>query len=325
MQTPIPVIQQGLGPIGRTLLMAAARDPRLQVVGAVEIDKLAVGRDLAELVEGAPPNITVRPSLGQARADAGLGEAVVLHATGSYLEMVTPQLEEALQLGLHVVSTCEELSYPYVRHVELSARLNDAARHAGRTLVGTGINPGFLMDALPATLTGASHDIRSISVERVQNPTRRREPFQRKVGLGLARGEYDERAAGGGFGHVGLEESARLLAAALGWEIGAWDESLGPALPDADELDANQPVLGTIQRIEGETVDGRSLSLHFEANAGVEAEHDAITVDGTPPLKLRFEGGVFGDDATAASVLRCARVIPSAPRGLVTVLDLPLR
>ena len=325
MQTPIPVIQQGLGPIGRTLLLAAARDPRLQIVGAVEIDKLAIGRDLAEVVDGGPDGITVRPSLGQARADAGLDEAVVLHATGSYLESVAPQLEEALQLGLHVVSTCEELSYPYVRHPELSARLNDAAQHAGRTLVGTGINPGFLMDALPATLTAASHDIRSISVERVQNPARRREPFQRKVGLGLTHGEYDERAAGGGFGHVGLEESARLLAAGLGWEIAGWDESLAPALLDADEPDPKQPVLGTIQRIEGGTTDGHRLSLRFEASAGVEAEYDAISVDGTPPLKLRFEGGVFGDDATAASVLRCARVIPSAPRGLVTVLDLPLR
>ena len=82
---------------------------------------------------------------------------------------------------------------------------------------------------------------------------------------------------------------------------------------------------GTLETLRGATTDGRVVRLHFEANAAVDEEYDEIVVDGTPPLKLRFDGGVFGDDATAAAVLRAARVIPNTRRGLVTVLDLPLR
>ena len=320
MQRPLPVIVQGLGAIGHTILAAVAGDAAFAIVGAVEIDKRLFGRALAEVVPGAPADVYIRPSLGQARADAGLDEAVVLHATGSYLADVAAQFADALRLGLHVVSTCEELSYPFVRHPETARQLDEAARAAGRTLVGTGINPGFLMDALPLTLTAASHSIRSVRVTRVQNPALRREQFQRKVGMGLERATYDRLAALGTFGHVGFEESGRLLAAGLGWEVDAWEADLAAVQPDPAG-----PVLGTRQTLRGVTADGRRVDLRFEAQSGVTEAYDEIVIEGVPPLRMRFEGGVAGDDATAASVLRCARVIPAAPRGLVTVLDLPLR
>ena len=121
-------------------------------------------------------------------------------------------------------------------------------------------------------------------------------------------------------GHVGLEESGRLLAAGLGWEIDAWESDLVAVQPDPAG-----PVLGTRQTLRAVTADGRRVDLRFEAQAGVTEPYDEIVIEGVPPLRMRFEGGVAGDDATVASVLRCARVIPAAPRGLVTVLDLPLR
>ncbi len=317
---PIPVIVQGLGPIGLKILQAAQADPGFTVVGAVDIAEPIVGRAASDLVDDGPANLTVRSSLADARSAAGEDDVVVLQATGSYLQGVAPQLEDALQLGLHVVSTCEELSYPFVRHPDLSRKLDDLARSAQRTIVGTGINPGFVMDQLVIALTGASHDIRSVSVKRVQNPRPRRVPFQRKVGLDMPRAEYDALAQSGKFGHVGLEESGRLLAAGLGWRIDNWKDTLSAVQPDPDG-----PVLGTLQVLEGATSDGRSVRLHFEAQGGVQESYDEIVIEGTPPLRLRFIGGVFGDDATAAAVLRAARVIPSAARGLLTVLDLPLR
>ncbi|MCZ6544415.1 MAG: dihydrodipicolinate reductase [Chloroflexi bacterium] len=320
MASTIPVIVQGLGPIGQRILLAAQNDARLTVVGAVDIDKRLIGRDLADLIEGAAPGVAVRPSLGQARAEAGLSEATVLQATTSYLDAAARQIEEALRLGLHVVSTCEELSYPFVRHPQLSASIDELARNADRTVVGTGINPGFLMDQLPVALSAASHDIQSVVIMRVQNPQHRRVPFQEKVGMNITRDEYETRIDSGQFGHVGLEESGWLIAAGLGWEIVDWEHSLEPVQPDQNGL-----VLGTLERLRGTTPDGKALTLHFEAQSGVDPPYDSIDIDGTPPLHLRFEGGVLGDEATAASILRCARVIPSAPRGLVTVLDLPLR
>ena len=316
----IPVIVQGLGPIGLRITRTVQADSAFDLVGAVDIDPTFIGQEIASLVEGSPARFVVQRTLDDALAASGVSDIVVLHATGSALEMVAPQLEAALTSGCHVVSTCEELSYPFARHPELSAKLDASARAADRTLVATGVNPGFLMDQLVVTLTAASHDIRSVEVHRIQDPRPRRGPFQRKVGVGLSRAEYDRLAATGQFGHVGLEESGRLVAAGLGWSIHNWRTRLEPVQPDP-----NGPVLGTLQVLDGSTAAGHTIHLHFEAQSEVEESIDEIVVEGTPPLRLRFSGGVFGDEATVAAVLRTARVIPSAPRGLITVLDLPLR
>ena len=319
MSAPLPVIVQGLGPIGLRVLEAALNDPFLEVVGAVEIDPSKVGRPLSEFVEGAP-EIVIRQSVAAARVDSRSDSGILIHCTGSYLDRVSSQIEEALRQELHVVSTCEELSFAHARHPEIAAGLDVLARRADRTVVGTGVNPGFLMDALPASLSSISHSIKSVSVRRVQDPSRRRVPFQEKVGMGISKAMWDEKNAAGGFGHVGLEESARLLAYALGWKLVDWRHDMVPCEVPGQEL-----VAGTLETLEGTTFDGHAVRLHFEANASVEEEYDEIVVDGTPPLTLRFEGGVFGDDATAASVLRACRVIPHTRRGLMTVLDLPLR
>ena len=319
MNTPLPVIVQGLGPIGVRIAEAALGAPALEVAGAVEINPEMVGRPLSEFVEGAP-SVTIRDSVAAARADARGDDAILVHCTGSYLDRVVGQIEEALRAGLHVVSTCEELTYPYERHPEIAAAIDEQARAAERTVVATGVNPGFLMDALPASLASISHGITSVSVRRVQDPSRRRVPFQQKVGMGLSVEEWEARRDAGGFGHVGLVESARLLADSLRWALTDWQHDMSPC-----RTDGQSAVAGTLETLSGTTSDGRVVSLHFEANASVDEEYDEIVVDGTPPLTLRFDGGVFGDDATAAAVLRAARVIPNTRRGLVTVLDLPLR
>ena len=320
MAAPLPVIIQGLGPIGLRLAAAAAADPFLELVGAVEIRPQMVDQPLSSFAAGVHPDLVIRQSVAQARVDALAEGGILLHCTGSYLEQVSPQIEEALRQDLHVVSTCEELAFAQHRHPEIAAGLDLLARRAGRTVVGTGVNPGFLMDALPASLSSISHSIRRVRVERVQNPRRRRGPFQQKVGLDFSREQWEARRAAGGFGHVGLEESARLLAYALGWKLVDWRHEMSAIQPDPA-----RPVQGTLETLRCSTYAGEAVELHFEANGAAAQEYDQIEVDGRPPLKLRFEGGVFGDDATIASVLRAARVIPHTRRGLATVLDLPLR
>lgn len=319
MASPLPVIIQGLGPIGRTIARAALAQPALELVGAVDIADDLVDRPLAGIVEGAPNGITIRRTLAQARLDAQAQGGILLHATSSYLRDASSQFEEALRQGLHVVSTCEELAFAQMRHPDIAAGLDVLARRGNLTIIGTGVNPGFLMDALPASLQSISHDIRSISVTRKQDPSRRRIPFQQKVGMGLTRAEWEAKRDAGGFGHVGLEESARLLAYSLGWKLVDINHQMQPA----GETDGS--VGGTLETLTGTTADERAVHLHFEANANLQDEYDQIQIDGTPPLDLKFSGGVFGDEATAAAVLRAAKVIPNTRRGIATVLDLPLR
>ena len=227
MSAPLPVIIQGLGPIGLRVAEAALNDSFLEVVGAVEINPEMVGKPLSDFVDGAP-EITIRQSIAAARVDSRSDGGILIHCTGSYLEQVSPQIEEALRQDLHVVSTCEELAFAQARHPEIAAGIDVLARRAERTVVGTGVNPGFLMDALPASLSSISHSIKSVSVKRVQDPSRRRVPFQEKVGMGISKAQWEAKRDAGGFGHVGLVESARLLAYPLGWKIVDWRHDMVP-------------------------------------------------------------------------------------------------
>jgi 4-hydroxy-tetrahydrodipicolinate reductase len=311
--TPQRVVVQGLGVIGRRIAEAALHEPALELAAAV--DPALAGRSLAELVPAAPA-LDVRATL----AEVASGSFAVLHATGSHLREVAPQLRAAIALGLHVVSTCEELAHPFCRHPELARELDALAAAAAVTVVGTGVNPGFVMDRLVATVASASWDVRAVRVERRVDPGARRRQFQEKVAFGLGRAEAERRLASGRFGHVGLRESGELCARALGWSIRAWEESIELVQPDSAA-----PVAGISQRLFGDTKDGRRLELEFAAHAGVDESCDRISVDGRPPVALRIDGGVAGEDATAAAVVSAARVLGNAPRGLVTVLDLPLR
>jgi len=307
-----PVLVQGLGAIGRAIAEAARDSVDFDLAGVVDVDPVLAGR---RVIDGVPQ---VFPTLSAAHLHAPEAD-LVLHATSSWLEEVTDQLVEAVGLGLSVVSTCEELVWPYATHPEQAQTIHRKALAAGRAVLGTGVNPGFLMDRLVVFLRSASRDVRRVEVERYIAPGPRRLAFRDKVGIGMPRADYQARVASDHFGHVGLRQSAELIAAGLGWGPLQWHTSQQPVLAKDGET-----LLGVAQQIDGASAE-HGLSLRFVVHEGIRESVDRIVVEGTPSLALKFEGGVAGEQATVAAVLEGARVLPSAPRGLVTVLDLPLR
>jgi len=177
---PIRVVHYGLGPIGIGIARLVAERPALQAVGAIDVNPELAGRRLGDAarISNAPSDPMVGADAGSVLA-ASRG-AVVIHCTGSSLERVLPQLLSAIEAGCHVVSTCEELSFPWTSQPELARRLDQAARAAGVAVLGTGVNPGFAMDYLPLVLSGVVRRIDSVTVHRVQDAGLRRLPLQRK-------------------------------------------------------------------------------------------------------------------------------------------------
>jgi len=148
----IKIVQFGVGPIGAEVVRYALRKEGIKIVGAIDTDKNKVGKDLGELTVGRNLGVRITDD-----ADAVLSRTkpdVVLHSTGSYLEDVKPQLLKIINSGADLVSTCEELAYPFLRHPQLSRELDTRARKKGVTVLGTGVNPGFVMDTLLVTATG---------------------------------------------------------------------------------------------------------------------------------------------------------------------------
>lgn len=326
----IRVLQYGLGPIGIALARLAASRPGIELVGAVDIAPDMQGKDLAAII-GLPSPLGVAVT---ADADAALGRArpdVVLHATGSQLPAVKQQLLGILRAGAGVVSTCEELSYPFYRYPDLAAELGQAAEKAGVALLGTGVNPGFVMDKLPATLLGACQKVERIEVVRIVDAAGRRGPLQRKVGAGMSVPEFQALADAGKIGHVGLPESAHMLADVL--RLPATREIGNELKPKVAEQEIRTQfvhvlpgqVAGVDQTCTVSVGGHERIRLHLEMYMGAPQPLDRVLVEGIPRLEMVITTGVHGDLATAAVAVNCVALMGGLKPGLRTMLDVPLR
>src|SRR3989441_7855874 len=163
----------------------------VEIIGAIDHDPAKVGRDLGEVVGASDAPWGVKVSADAAEV---LGQAadVVMHTTSSSLPKVMDQLLACLEAESCVVSTCEELSYPYRTHPELAAKLDAAAKEWGVALVGTGVNPGFVMDKLVVTLAAVAQRIEHAKALRVGDASKRRLPVEEKIGAGVTGGEFCE-------------------------------------------------------------------------------------------------------------------------------------
>jgi 4-hydroxy-tetrahydrodipicolinate reductase len=319
----IGVVHYGLGPIGLAVAALVAERSWLRSVAAVDVRPELIGRRLDELFgRPSPGSPAVAPAY---RGDEGA--RVALHCTGSSLERVAPQVLELLEAGLHVVSTTEQLSNPWEAHPALAAELDAAARRAGVTLLGTGVNPGFAMDYLVMVLSAVAQRVDRVAVHRVQDAGTRRLPLQRKVGAGMEADAFRAAVAAGRLGHVGLAESAHLLARAFGWRLTALREHVEPILatepaPMADGTVRPGQVLGIHQEASGDTEAGTVISLTLDMAVGIGPSLDRVQLTGTPDLELVVPGGVHGDLATAAIVVNAIPRVLAAPPGLATMADL---
>ena len=324
------IVQYGLGPIGQaTAETAISKAGAMTLVGAIDIDPNKVGRDVADVVGDGVPNTGVRVSDD---AEAVLAETrpdVVLHTTTSFLDGVQSQLIECAEAGAHVVSSTEELSFPYERAPDASERLDRVAREEGVVIVGTGVNPGYAMDTLPLMATGACTEVQAVHVERVVDASERREPLQRKVGAGLSRSAFAEKKATGTFGHIGLRESLQMVADGLGWPLEETEETLQPVMADEAQetphLSVEEgAVAGIHHAIAGHVNGEERLSLDLKMYVGAREPRDAVRVTGDPPIDLVAKGGIFGDTATVAALVNAAPLAMKANPGLQTVADLPV-
>ncbi|HEU5090069.1 MAG TPA: dihydrodipicolinate reductase, partial [Roseiflexaceae bacterium] len=254
---------------------------------------------------------------------------VVLHATGSSLAGVRSQLEQIANAGANIVSTCEELSFPWSAQPRMAAELDAIARRAGVTMLGTGINPGYAMDALPLTLTAPCVAVRSVRVLRVVDAAKRRGPLQRKVGAGLTQEAFAARVADGSVRHVGLPESLHMLATGLGWQLERTEDLIEavpaeqPITTDVVSVQAGQ-VAGVRQVARG-FVGGREvITLELRMYVGASDPQDTITIDGDPPVHMTIAGGLHGDLATAAVIVNAVPSVLHAQPGLASMRDIPM-
>ena len=328
MASSIRVLHFGLGPIGAAIAKQIAARRGFTIVGAVDIDPAKAGEDLSKVV-GLPKRIGVRVRADAAAALKTTKPDVVIHCTSSSLKTVLPQFATILKSKTPIVSTTEELSYPSQSNRRIAKEIDAMARKARVAVLGTGVNPGFAMDALPIMMTAVCERVDRITVNRIQDARIRRIPFQMKIGSGLTRAQFARKVEEGTVRHVGLTESVSMIADAMGWKLDRITDNIKPKIAKAtvaSEYLAVDPgyVCGIIQDGVGYRKGEPLIRLHMEAYLGAPETYDQVDIEGSPRLSAKFDGGIHGDVATASiTVNSIASVLGAAP-GLHTMRDLPL-
>jgi 4-hydroxy-tetrahydrodipicolinate reductase len=319
----------GLGPIGIEVGRALVARPGVAILGAADPAPHLAGHDLGTVLVGSPSGqaIDAAASTLYARsADSRHRADVVILCTGSRLPAVAPQIEEAIDAGFHVVSTCEELSFPYLRHGRLAASLDKRARERGVSVLGTGVNPGLVMDRLALAVASACLRVDHVSVERVVDAAKRRGPLRAKVGAGLTVDEFRAGVKEGRLGHVGLAESAALITRGLRVPLDAVEETIDPVVAETETQGVPAGRVLGVRQSAIAMAQGREVArLELQMFVGAPDPHDHVVVAGDPPVEAVFPGGYQGDRATVGTVVNAIPfVVSSGKPGLKTVISLPL-
>jgi 4-hydroxy-tetrahydrodipicolinate reductase len=320
------IIHIGVGPLGQRIIGELTERKLARVVAAVDSSPELANKPLSRFVPQYDEALTIAPSL-EVVSDWSRFDAAMV-TTSSDLVACADTFRALLRQGKAVVSTCEELVYPWLRHVGLAEELDGLAKRHGGRLLGTGVNPGFLMDHLPSVLTAVCKNVRTIRCSRIQDASSRRVPFQKKIGAGITEAEFAKRVKDGTLRHVGLGESLHFIAHYVGLKIERWEEDIAPVLASRDLNCAIGPIAkgtpsGVRQTARGYFDEHTVVELEFQAAIGQADPHDRVVIDADPPIDCVIHGGVHGDLATSAIACNAIGRLLAAPPGLHTMASIP--
>lgn len=318
----VKVMVFGLGYIGRMVVESIqSENPfwnrKLELVGAVDI--VPESRKWADK-KGVKAYQSLPDLLAVVRPD------VCIHTTASNLAVVVAQLKEIIAAKIPVVSSAEELFFPWVQNPQTARELDEACRENGVAVMGTGVNPGFVMDVLPAICAQAVHTVDQIRIERVVDASTRRLPLQKKIGAGLDEPTFNSYVEAKRIGHVGIMESLDFLASHMGWKLTKREQKIEPILaPKAMKTQNVQikkgQVCGLHHRAWAEMDRKRVIELDLRIELNAERPGDHIILKGNPSLSITIDGGTPGDPATVATLVRGIPIVLQAKPGIVRRLE----
>ena len=320
----IRAVVYGVGPIGQ-LIARVALEKGFDVVGAIDIDPQKVGKDLGEVL-GLNKTLGIKVESDADKVLRDSNPDVVLHSTGSFFDKVYPQIMRAVRIGADVVSTCETLAWPWYRYPDLAELVDNYARNYGSTVLGAGVNPGFVFDVLPAVLSTTLTRLEKITVTRSLDASKRRYSFQKKIGLGMTPTQFREALGRGEItAHVGFAESVLLMASMMGLRLDRVEEEQEAIIADRHyETQYFRIEEGQVRGVvgHGSGFIGDKEVIRVELRACVECEDfEEVRLMGEPSITWRSTG-TSGDPATAAVIVNLAPRVLNARPGLVTLKDL---
>ena len=327
----IKVAVWGTGMMGQGLLGYLLDRPKdVELVGAIVTNPAKEGKTVGELL-GRACDVSMTTDFRRVLANK---PDVVCVCTQSFLHEVTDQIEPCVKAGANVLCIAEKLAYPWASDPEWAERFDALAEEHGVSILGTGVNPGFILDALVVMWTSISLTIDRIEAQRVNDLSPFGPTVMRTQGVGTTVEEFERGVADGTIvGHIGFPESIQLIARAVGWKIDRIEESREPIVTSVERSTphvrvAPGDVAGCKQIGRGYVGDELKIELIHPQQIHPEMEGigtgDYIHVFGDPEVHMATGPEIPGGKGTYASTGNYIPLIGAAPAGLLTVVDMPL-
>ncbi|HAQ56280.1 MAG TPA: NADP-binding protein [Acholeplasmatales bacterium] len=325
----------GFGAMGSGMARLILSKQGFEITGVCDRNPAYVGKSMYTILgidRGTHPDVVVKADIAEVVPPRSCDLALL--CTDSFTAKAFPKIKWLLERGVDVISTAEEMAYPIAREPELSREMDRIAKENGVTVLGTGINPGVMMDLLVVMLTGVMADVASIRVSRINSLSPFGETVMEEQGVGLTVASFEEKHRNGTIaGHVGFRESSRMMADALGWKLERFEQQMAPIVTKTDRKSsygfaAAGDVAGVDMTAQG-YVDGRCAidmrhPQQIEPKLGNVETGDYIDIHGHPNVAMAITPEIDGGIGTIAI---CVNMIPhviNARPGLKTMLDLPV-
>ncbi len=325
----------GFGAMGSGIAKVLLRKKGVDIVGVCDIHPERVNRSIYDILgveKNGRPDVVVCSEIEKVVHDANCDICVL--ATDSFTRKAFDKIKYVVGQKVNVISTAEEMSYPKAQEPELAAEIDRLAKANGVSVLGTGINPGLMMDLLAICLTGCMTDVESVTCRRVNSLSPFGPAVMEEQGVGLTVDAFNKGVADGTLaGHVGFAESVGMIAEALGWKVDKFEQQMKPIVTSVDRKSpygfaAVGDVAGVNMTGQG-YVDGEvkiDMIHPQQIEPEMEGTHtgDYIVLKGTPEVNMAINPEVDGGIGTIAMVVNMIPHVINARPGLKTMLDLPV-
>jgi len=325
----------GFGAMGSGMARMLLTKQGVDIIGVCDMHPDRAGKSIYEALNMARenrPEVLIKPNIDDVISEGSCD--VCLCATDSYTERAFPRLKHVLEKKINVISTAEEMAYPQAQNPVLAAELDRIALANGVTVLGTGINPGLIMDLLVICLTGCMTNVEHIEAKRVNSLSPFGPAVMEEQGVGITVSEFEEGVKKGTLaGHVGFAESIKMIGDAIGWEVGKFEQQMRPIVTTADRKSPyGFAAAGNVAGVNmtGQGYVGEEIKIDMIHPQQIEPElegtetGDFITIKGTPEVNMAIKPEVQGGLGTIAMCVNMIPQVINSEPGLKSMIELPV-
>jgi 4-hydroxy-tetrahydrodipicolinate reductase len=334
-QERIKVVIWGFGAMGSGMAKMILSKEGFDIVGVCDLYDKIIGQsifDVLDIKNTQDHDVIITNDidalLDQTKAD------IVLLATDSFTKGAYPKIKKIVEKGINVISTAEEMAYPMANEPDLAKEMDALAKKHQVSILGTGVNPGMMMDLLAVCISGVMDTVEDMEISRINSLSPFGKTVMEEQGVGLSVDEFNRRLEAGQMaGHVGFKESVYMIAHGLGLEIVDFEQDMKPIITDIDRKSpygfaAKGDVCGVEMSAKATLSNGKTIHMYHPQQIEPEmvgiSTGDFIKIKGKPEINLSNVPEVEGGIGTIAI---CVNMIPhvlNANPGLKTMIDLPV-